>query len=330
MSSSMHCSPARLPRLVALAAMALGLAVPGVLEAQARRTPPPGVPTPCEEWENPRVPPPARLCESVRWERSPFNLRGEGDIAFTGLRAASQNVAFWVGNYGMGPWQRTGYPPIQKRGVEAGPTTWVWEVFDLQPYVAAAPSEWLRHRETVESLQNVIGGGYMWETNLYPDIEHFSGHDGAFGVYHSGVQSTNDDSCRNHTASFLDPGFPLMAGSDCPQRGGGAGWRGARPTTQGGREGWVRPRGPALTVAWWRVPEELHAPGREFIGTAFQTFGVMSDHGREIRALYGNVLPNGTGAPQLEGYPLGIDIHVDAFTFNVPTVSGMFIYQGVI
>jgi len=330
MSSSMHCSPARLPRLVALAAMALGLAVPGVLEAQARRTPPPGVPTPCEEWENPRVPPPARLCESVRWERSPFNLRGEGDIAFTGLRAASQNVAFWVGNYGMGPWQRTGYPPIQKRGVEAGPTTWVWEVFDLQPYVAAAPSEWLRHREKVESLQNVIGGGYMWETNLYPDIEHFSGHDGAFGVYHSGVQSTNDDSCRNHTASFLDPGFPLMAGSDCPETWGSAGWRGARPITQEGWEEWFRQRGSEFTFDWWRVPEELHAPGREFIGTAFQTFGVMSDHGREIRALYGNVLPNGTGAPQLEGYPLGIDIHVDAFTFNVPTVSGMFIYQGVI
>ncbi|HEX7090335.1 MAG TPA: hypothetical protein VF192_09365 [Longimicrobiales bacterium] len=324
----MQKPPAHL-RLLALAA-AIGLAAPADLAAQAFRQPPAGVPTPCEEWENPRVPPPARLCDADFLARSPFNLRGQGDIAYTGLRAASQNIAFWVGNYGMGPWQRTDYPPIQKRGVEAGPSTWVWEVFDLQPYIAAAPSEWRRHRETVASLQNVIGGGYMWETNLYPDIEHFTAHDGSFGVLHSGAQSTNDDTCKNHTASFIQAGFPLMAGSDCPETWGSAGWQGARPISQEGWEEFFRQRGSQFTFDWWLVPEELHDPNRQFIGTAFQTFGMMSDHGREIRAMYGSVVPGGTGDPQLEGYPLGIDIAFDAFTFNVPTVAGMFILQGVL
>jgi len=68
---------------------------------------------------------------------------------------------------------------------------------------------------------------------------------------------------------------------------------------------------------------------KQFVGD-FQTYGVMSDHGEEHRLRYGEVIPGGTGDPEMQGYPPGLDWEFNAFSFKIPTVAGMFIYEGLL
>jgi hypothetical protein len=57
---------------------------------------------------------------------------------------------------------------------------------------------------------------------------------------------------------------------------------------------------------------------------AFQSYGRVSDHYREILAAYGNVIPGGTGPPGFGGWPLGLDIDFRVFNFTLPAVASAY------
>ncbi|MEP6779419.1 MAG: hypothetical protein ABJC26_05970 [Gemmatimonadaceae bacterium] len=63
----------------------------------------------------------------------------------------------------------------------------------------------------------------------------------------------------------------------------------------------------------WRISRSCIDP-QSLVGTQ-SVYGYMSDYAREIKARYGSVVPGGVGAPIDPGYPLGLELRADAFTY---------------
>ena len=310
------------------AILALGAA--GALEAQVTT-----IPTPCEEGDDSPYGRVAKLCGA----RKGFDLFGTGDNAVAALRTVS-NVTYAVANSSIGDRTVMGNElPVYIRGVPSGPTTLSARFFEYHFYQVAARGDYLRARDTtgIASLQNVRGGGYSFATNSTqyggPDI--FTGKDGTAGVLFEGAQSATG-SCLDQSHAFLRNGLQLLAISDCPPTWPGYGsgtpvWRGSPYL---GADSWAAYQtavGSAnFSFDFWKVPSLLADPDRQFIGTSAQTYAVSTDHGRETRAGYGNVVPGGSGDPRWEGYPLGLDYSWDAMTFNVASVGRIMVVQAKI
>lgn len=271
-------------------------------------------------------------------KQSPFQLRGTGDFAGSGMRSAAPDVEYWVTNTGYsdsGKELQGRTLPFYIIGTENRPTTWGPQNFELQFFAAAARGDWLRNRDIAESLHNVKGGGwtYLMNTQRLGGFHQWAGHDGSLGELHSGAQH-EAEGCLDHGGLYrhYPRGFPLLGGSDCPQTWGSSGWQGRRPI--GTVENWVDYYQASVpdefNFDFWRVPDEFKTEDKEFVGD-FQVYGMMSDHGSDyLDAYYGNVVPGGSGDPTLEGYPLGLDVAFNAYSFKVPSVSRGFVYEGMI
>lgn len=288
-------------------------------------------------WRVPAEPPPD-YCPA---RQSGFRLFGLGDFAGTGMRLADPNVYGLTANTGL---MDTGHPatircctlPMAIRGSESAPSGINYGYFEVQFYEAAARGDWVRNRELAPSLERVQGGGWTMSHNTTRTggIHMFEGADGSAGLLHSGVLSAAGAGCRDHGGNFINypNGFPLLAGSDCEETWGATGWQGRGPVNFA--EGWLAEldaKGDEFAFEFWQVDPENLIPvaERRFVGD-FQTYGVMSDHGSDHLSRYGDVVLGGTGDPQLQGYPLGLDWEFNAYSWNIPTVAGMFIYDAVI
>ena len=156
-----------------------------------------------------------------RADRRPtgFRLFGAGDYAATGVR--SGGVDWWTANEGFVPCKAPGCPGDLPSVLEGA------FLFELQPWVAAARSNWLRNRDIAPSLENAKGGGWsaaMAFQRWTPELQwQFSGKDGSVGTLHSGVTTeSGTGTCLDNSTrvnGFLDAGIPLLAGSDCPPAG---------------------------------------------------------------------------------------------------------------
>jgi hypothetical protein len=260
---------------------------------------------------------------------SGFRLFGAGDYAASGVRSAG--VDWWTANEGFVPCKSPGCPgdlPSVPQGAF---------LFELQPWIASARSNWLRNRDLVPSLENARGGGWaasMAFQRWTPEVQwQFSGKDGSVGTLHSGaVTEDGTGTCLDNSTrvnGFLNAGVPALAGSDCP-----ATW----PNPAAGFEGqklvadttWLRRfnEDPAnFTFDDFKIPASERL---DKIHGSFQTYGSVVDYGREVLQRFGPVVPGGTGEIRLEGYPFGIEFAFQAFTYAVPALSQAIFFKMLI
>lgn len=212
--------------------------------------------------------------------------------------------------------------------------------FDVYFYWAAGPTEWNKHQATVPSLANAAGKGYT----LNGPINAYTGkvlpHDNTLGPLHAGAQSLGDGSCLDLTGSQIASGNPLLAINDCEPTWGSAGWQGTRFVDA---DGWAAYRATVgdqdFSFDTWRVPEDLRRNDK-FLGTV-QNYGYFSDYtldavfGSDVHPGYGNVIPTnsplGPGdpaqAPERSGWPMGILVKQDGFSFAAPGLGNTAWYQ---
>ncbi len=264
----------------------------------------------------------------LRARRSPFRLRAMNDVAFSGMRMAG-TFNYFMSNAGPGDYN---YDPgylgyLLHRG------GWRHNFFEITFMAGTPRSTWVKYRDVIPSLQNIANeDGYSAAMNgiLLSGMQNFAAADGTLGALFSGVASTSDGSCRDHSATLggqLDAGVTLLAGSNCPETWPSGGWQGSPLITAEGWAEYFNRAGHDFRFDWWAVPEDLHTPG--FIGS-FQTYGRISDFYAERLADYGSVIPNGSGKPVKEGYPLGLEIDFDAFSFTLPSVANAVFWQAKI
>jgi len=259
---------------------------------------------------------------------SGFSLFGLGDFALTGLRSG-----------GLAQWKATSNGPSDDYnglgaslpGQISGRTS---GFFELQLWMAASRGDWSRFRDVVPSLENVKGGGWNTRTQLSrwtSDMRQlsFSGRDGSVGSLFSGVTTeSGTGSCRDNSTrpnESMSAGYPLLAGSDCPDTWVGSTFGGERPVPDSVFLNNFKANPNGFTWDDWKIPASRRAQDKLY--GAFQTFGSTVDYGREARDRVGSVMPGGSGAPVIEGYPMGIEWRFEAWTYAVPTVADAMFYK---
>lgn len=260
----------------------------------------------------------------TRTMRRGFNLFAQGDGAFSGMRATG-NWGSSINNYG--PCDGTFENCQNSRNYVAAQDGWYAPFFEIQYYLGAPPSQFLKIRSVAPSVANAAGGGWMadFTKRVVGSNTVFGPRDGTLGKMFSGVTSTEDGSCRDHRFyqnGWYSGGIPLLPTSDCPETWGSDGWQGAHPIDLQGWTDYAAAVGPDFAFDFWRVPEAFQRTDKMFLGTRHHAYGETEDHASDYLAQYGSVIPGGTGNPAYQGYPVGLVMHFDAFNFGVPTVNG--------
>lgn len=265
------------------------------------------------------------LAEAHARAVSRFNLYAAVDVAYTGMRMAG-TLNYFMSNAGPGDYNYNpgalGY--LLHRGA------WRHNFFEVTLMAGTPRSTWLRNKSGIPSLENVRNeDGYVGFMNamLAGSVQNFGAADGTLGELFSGVVSTNDGSCLDHSsyqAGGLNVGVPLLAGSNCSETWGRIGWAGERPVSAEAWEDLFHQRGSGFTFNWWDVPDSHQGTG--VLGD-FQTFGQITDFYRERLEEYGAVIPGGVGEPVKDGYPLGLEIDFEAYSFSLPTVANAVVWQ---
>lgn len=267
---------------------------------------------------------------------SNFKLRGLADLAFVGSRGRG-SMRMKLSNAAINDYY---FHPDGVNWVQFGtPSGSAQRLFQGSIAMVSPRSEWekarrrLRDERGIESLNNVAGGGY----NNVRNITHWSllqperwmPADDQLGFVHSGVAARDDGTCADFQNDEIVPGLPLMAASDCPETWGSDQFRGATRSIPFAN--WIKyfnDVGPEnFTWDWWRVPEEYRTD--ELLGD-FQTYGKVVDWASDRLARFGSVMPNGSGAPTEQGWPMGISIYFDAFSFELPTIANTVFWQALV
>jgi hypothetical protein len=203
---------------------------------------------------------------------------------------------------------------------------------------------WDSAKAKVPSLANAVGGGYTVVTYQSANTDLADAADNSLGLHHAGVSSTSDKSCLDHSNAF-GAGLPLLAGSDCPATWGSEGFKGARAITQDVFVNRFNADPTNFAFDFWKVSDaEIAASGTDKPIGNFVAYGYESDHtaevlcGSSIYRTYGNVIPatsqivpgGCSGAPTKPGWPLGIDMRIDAFSFQLPSLKEIAYYQAVL
>lgn len=195
---------------------------------------------------------------------------------------------------------------------------------------------WDTARAKVPALSNALGNGYTVMTFQTNNSDYIDAADGALGLHHAGVTSTADKSCLDHTHAF-GAGNPLLAGSDCPATWGSEGFKGARAITQDVFVNRYNADPTNFRFDFWKVTDaEIDASGTDKPIGNFVTYGYESDHtaellcGSTVYRTYGQAVPGCSGSPTKPGWPLGIDMRIDAFSFQLPSLKEITYYQAVL
>ena len=259
-----------------------------------------------------------------------FTLFGLGDFAITGMRQGGNS---WFKTTSNGPSDddpSLGADLSGRVNRIGGRGGW----FELQLWMAASRSDWSRFRDVVPSLENVRGGGWNTRTQFSRWTSDkrqlsFSGRDGSVGSLFSGATSeSGTGSCRDNSAranAFISAGYPLLAGSDCPDTWVGGVFGGERPVPDSVYLNNFKADPNGFSFDDWKIPASRRSTDKLY--GAFQTFGSTVDYGREARQRVGSVVPGGSGTPVIEGYPMGIEWQFQAWSYAVPTVADAMFYK---
>jgi hypothetical protein len=265
---------------------------------------------------------------------SPFQLQGQADLAYTSNRGRGTQHMKLVNvgiaeHYYIGGWAQWS---------QAGTPSGVREILFQGSLLMSAPrTEWLKHRAKpdMESLNNVLGLGYnhvrtITHASLY-QTESWLPADDLLGRVHSGARTqSGTGTCLDHsTYENLNAGLAAAATSDCPETWGSEQF--SDHARQIPLDNWIRyfnDVGPDnFHFDWWRVPDEYKEDRP--IGD-FQTYGKIVDWGLERRTRMGSVMPGGAGAPTEAGWPMGISVKYDAYTFEFPAIANVTFWQALI
>jgi len=167
---------------------------------------------------------------------------------------------------------------------------------------------------------------HFWNTATPPNTRRIGAADGQFGQIFAGVTGAADGSCRDDTQSAGAnwASQTLLAMKDCPETWPSSGFGGKRVIPDSVWRNSFAANPTAFRWDDWKIPASRQAD--QFLGTQ-STFGYMSDYFREQRLLYGNVVPGQSGAPQADGFPLGIWMRVDGWQFGAPATRNAQFYQ---
>ena len=307
-----HATAARAAGM--LAALTLGAVAADPLSAQQREAPPQYI----ERSDGTKVQVP---------RRRGFDLFGSGDIAVSGLKGVGA-YSFSVSNYGpplsdLGGTFITTYPQVLRNG------GWFNKYFEITIIAGASRHEFRKIRQVYPGIgEFATGDGYtlLWNAPLLGGQGEIAPADNSLGTFFSGVQTLANGSCRDHRATVNEgivTGSPLLAGSDCPETWGTAGWQGPRYIPDTAFANLKAQLGDAFDWQYWKVdPNQMGGN----LGN-FSTFGVMTDHTNEILAVYGGATPRGSGPARIEGYPLGLDFRFEAMSFSLPALANTYLYQ---
>jgi hypothetical protein len=251
---------------------------------------------------------------------SAFSQFADRDYAWTGMRM---------------PAEYTGY--FRNQQANLGITSQGWDNFNPDPvadadwfgmffYFAAPPSERNKHAAGgAPSLANANNKGYTVNSQLSTIFGEVIAMDQSLGPYHSGATDSGAGDCLDFR--IIGSGNPLLAASDCEPTWGSLGWQGTRPVD--GADGWLdwaADVGDAnFSFDDWRVPLEFKDT-TSFIG-AFQSFAFWSDYssetlfGSSVYPAYNNVVPGGTGAATRTGWPLGMKVKMDMFSWPAANLT---------
>jgi hypothetical protein len=265
----------------------------------------------------------------TRTVRRGFNLFAGSDAAFSGMRATG-NFGTAITNYGdcttvlRNCQGNTVYVPAQ--------ALWYAPFFEVEWVVGAPPHEYAKIQRVAPSVANATGGGWTagYNQEVFGLPRRVGPADGALGRLFSGVTSTTDGSCRDHTGrpnGLYPAGLQLLPTSDCPETWGSEGWRGAHRIDQAGWKQLFDRDGDAFRWDFWRVPPEDLRLDLPFLGSHHHTYGETSDYSADVLPNWGAVVPGGVGQPVFQGYPLGLMLHFDAFNFTDPRVNDAYFVQ---
>jgi hypothetical protein len=298
-----------------LGALTLGAVAVAPLAAQGSRE---GVPKAVERGDGRADPMP---------KRRGFSLFGSGDIATTGMKGVGA-YSFSFTNYGpplsdLGGIFISFYPQVLRNG------GWFNKYFEITLIAGAPRHEFRKIRNVHPAIGEFSSGnGYtvLWNAPLLGGIGEIAPSDNSLGTFFSGIQSTADGSCRDHTATVNEgivAGSPLLAGSDCPETWGTLGWQGPRSIPDTAFRNLQNELGDAFNWQYWRTDPAQRGGN---LGN-FSTFGVMTDHTQEMLQVYGGATPQGSGPSQVQGYPLGLDFRFEAASFSLPALANTYLYQ---
>jgi hypothetical protein len=277
--------------------------------------------------------------EALRESHSLFALFGEGDRAFSSLRLVGDNRMYET-NTGPGDeyYLWNGGPPICQYGTQFSSGCY-FQSFGIPIMWGAPRSEWVQYLvEGVESMQNVRGEppgfSVMWNGEVFARPRDINAADDLVGKLLSGQVSTTDGTCRDHSAPLgganMPAGYQLLPGSDCPETWsfGGTTWMGDRPIPPDNWIAWFEEQGTDFRWNRWQVPDAMKDEAR-FLGNNFATYGHFNDYNSTVLKKFGDVVPGGSGDATRGGYPLGLDVYFDAFSFTIPTVANAKFWAGL-
>jgi hypothetical protein len=200
--------------------------------------------------------------------------------------------------------------------------------FEMGFVAGTPPSEFRKIRAVHPGINAMTGSlGYtfhVWQTAVPPTLKRIGAADGQFGKVFSGVTSINNGSCRSDPRYFID-GFSLLPQKDCPETWGSQGFQGKLVIPD---SVWLnRFNADKTNFRWneWNIPK-TQLDQTNFLGTQ-SIYGFMSDYYREQKLRYGSVVPGGTGAPQENGYPLGLEIRFDTWQMAAPATRNAQFYR---
>ncbi len=257
---------------------------------------------------------------------SGFRLFGNADLAGTGMKM-TREFGWGLSNYGP---CADGFILFQCGDILVGGAA-QFQIFEVNITAGTPPSEFRKIRTAHADIQaNVSGDGYTHLNNylVFGGRVEVGPADGTLGVLFSGATSTSDGSCRDNTGylnGYMSTGVSLLAGSTCPDTWANAVFEGPRPIPD---SAFIRAfnSDPAnYNFNYWEVPaNELDQTG--FLGD-FSTYGRISDHYTEILATYGGVTRLGSGPSGIGGYPLGLVMDFQSFSFGLPQIANAVFWQ---
>jgi len=301
---------------------AAALSAPRSIEAQRAAAAPATVPASIDSLT------PSGTVKSVPLKSSGFNLFADADLAVGSVRDAGtfQNNITNRGGPGGEPQIATRIANTQVGVFSNGGRSIL--MFEAPFIFGAPPSEFRKIRAVHPGVNNMRGSlGFTVQYQYListPNIQRVNPADGQFGAVFSGLAAAFGQGCRDDL-NFLREGVSLLPMRDCPATFGSQGFRGKLLVPDSlWRQRFAANR---ATFTWddWKIPTSLLDP-TGFIGSN-STYGFMSDYNREQKLRYASVVPGQSGPPTEDGYPLGLELRVDAWNFNSPSTRNTQFYQ---